>query len=240
MARLSEKQQAGLAALDVEGMAAYLRSYPAEYRENLTEDLDAFLAAVDASTYDAEGAQYQGEAGSIERMLSVEPSMQAAFISWLANRIADRKRAAQAAWNAAHPIEAAAWSAKGLAKAKRLTREEADAWIKQGTAVRDDSPELHGRGWDSDFGATFKVRALRIGTELPEGTITARRMVHDIEDGRGWRTQYLVKPRSKSAQATYERQQRIAELERSLRIDVEMLPPEQIEAIRAELARLRP
>jgi hypothetical protein len=178
--------------------------------------------------------------GSLARVLEVDEMMGgakalAAYQSWLGIRDLERKRQAESAM-LANTVEVQAWRGDKLGKPSRMPLADLDAWIKPGHHVVSEATQSRGRGFDSSMGQvgpTMSVRSFEIGTEREDGTIVAKRIV--VLDGKR-QTQYLVRPRSKTAEAKYQRQIRVAEIKHLITSD--MVGNEELHALRAELAQI--
>lgn len=106
-----------------------------------------------------------------------------------------------------------------LKKPERIPKEDADKPWKLGCFIEDENARIEGHGWDSDYGATFVLKTTPIGTEIPTGTIMGKRKL-------GGKVQYLVKPRSSSAEKKYQMKEELRHLRNRVK-DWEMSSPEQ-------------
>ena len=178
--------------------------------------------------------------GSLARVLEVDEMMGgakvlAAYQSWLGIRDLDRKRQANAAMLAS-TVEVQTWRGDKLGKPARMPITDLDTWIKPGHHVVSEATQSRGRGFDPTWGRPDRRclwRSFEIGTEREDGTIVAKRIV--VLDGKR-QTQYLVRPRNKTAEAKYQRQIRVSEIKRLIASD--MPSNDEMRALRAELAQI--
>lgn len=195
---------------------------------------DAFAAAL------ANIGEGPHQPGSLARVLTTDEMMGGAkvipaYLSWLGIRDLEHKQQAKSAMLAS-TIEVQTWRGDKLGKPTRMPIAEIDAWIKPGHHVVSEATQVRGRGFDSDMGqagSTFSVRSTEIGAEREDGTVVAKRIV--VIDGKR-QTQYLMRPRSKTAEAKYQRQLRVNEIKRLMASD--MVGNEELRALRAELAQI--
>jgi hypothetical protein len=200
----------------------------------LREALEAFVA-VPATTW--EGGSFQASVAAYETLglLWVEFHGSRAH-----QRIAELKRRERAELEAV-TYEVQTWRGDRFAPAHRVARTTVDEWFSRaGHQVigKPYQPEARG-SFDASPGdghptGGYSVKTIVIGVELPEGTVRSKRLV--VRDGKRV-IEYLVKARGQRAEAKYQRGQRIAEL-RSQLDNVDMLSPEKIKAIHAELKEL--
>ena len=195
---------------------------------------DAFISDLNAidSSPSWEGGTLRASIESDERH-SGGAKLGDVFVRWLDRRRVTEERAARQAHNDA-TVEVQIWKGGKLGKPARLLKTEVDAWIKPGCHVVTTPLDVRGSNFDSNMGPSFSVRSLETGAERDDGTVVAKRII--ALDGRR-QLQYLIKPRSKAADARRKVQLRIDEIKREL-ADTDMLRGNEIPALHAELARL--
>lgn len=210
------------------------RSYPDATPTQVEQIRGEFIQALNAidSSPAWEGGTLRATIENDERY-SGGAKLGEVFSSWLNNRAITDRRAAHEA-HLASTVEVQVWKGGKLGKPTRLPRSEINAWIKPGHHIVTESLDVRGRGFDSDFGPSFSVRSLEVGAERDDGTVASKRIV---AIGGKRQIQYLIKPRSKTAEASRKTKLRITEIKRQL-ADADMLRSDEIQALHAELAKL--
>jgi len=117
-------------------------------------------------------------------------------------------------------------------KPERIPKDEADKPWKDGCFIQEENAKIEGHGFDSDFGPTFTLRSIPIGTETPIGTIVAKRKLKG-------KIQYLIKPRSRAAEAKYQARRELEALETNLRVNLDMYSPEELQKTQERIEYLR-
>jgi hypothetical protein len=187
-----------------------------------------FLKALEDCGYDSDKPFGQGAPGSLVRMISIElgpmkdekVSITRLYQQWEYDHKREIERAVKQRYLDA-TVEVTYINSTGkLKKPERIPKEDADKPWNPGCFIEDENARIEGRGFDSDFGATFVLRTTPIGTEIPTGTVVGKRKL-------GGKVQYLVKPRSSSAEKKYQMRMELESLRRRVQ-DWEMTPPEQL------------
>lgn len=200
----------------------------AEHMPSQGDVWDEFLKALEGCGYDSDKSFGQGDPGSLARMISIDLgprkdeniSIKGLYRRWELDYKREIERAVRQRYlDATVEVRYIDRSGK-LKKPERIPKEEADTPWKPGCFIKDENARVEGRGFDSDFGATFVLKTTPIGTEIPTGTIVGKRKL-------GGRVQYLIKPRSSSAEKKYQMRVELDDLRRSVR-DWEMSSPEQL------------
>lgn len=187
-----------------------------------------FLKALEECGYDSDKPFGQGAPGSLARLISIDlgpmkdgkVSITRLYQQWEYAHKREIERAVKQRYLDA-TVEVIYIDRSGkLKKPERIPKEDADKPWKPGCFIEDENARVEGRGWDSDHGATFVLRTTPIGTEIPTGTIMGKRKL-------GGKVQYLVKPRSSSAEKKYQMREELEHLRYRVK-DWEMTPPEQL------------
>lgn len=119
-------------------------------------------------------------------------------------------------------------------KYERIPKDLAETPWKPGHLLLDESAQIQGHGFDSDFGPTLNLRSKTIGSEISQGTVVGKRIILMPDK----RVQYLIKPRSGRAEKVYQAKVRLQQIERSLLTMVDYLTPEDFRKLHEEKEKL--
>jgi hypothetical protein len=187
-----------------------------------------FLKELENCGYDSDKPFGQGEPASLARLISIDlgprkdgkVNITRLFDQWDHDYKRDlERRVKQRYLDSTVEVFYIDRSGK-LKKPERIPKEDSDKPWKPGCHIENENARVEGRGWDSDNGATFVLRTTPIGTEIPTGTIVGKRKI-------GGKIQYLVKPRSSSAEKKYQAKLELESLRQRVR-DWEMYSPEDL------------
>ena len=188
----------------------------------------------------------QGDPDSLLRWISIEagllgphpksPSPRVLYQQWDAKRQAVRAKAEHAAYlDSTYAVQL--WTGSKWGKPARIPKEDAGKPWKNGCVLLDTRTKMEGHGFDSDFGATLSTRSLVIGAEVPQGTVSSKRLVERPE---GRSTQYCIQPRSARKQKAYIATLELSDLEARLRVSSDWLTPEDRKRLQEEISALVP
>jgi len=188
-----------------------------------------------------DGAGIQGPPGSLLRSISVAaeggrvpkvPNAKELYYPWYRAREIELERAREQAYLAS-TVAVQMWAKDKWSKSVRIPKEDAQVPWKPGHLLVTTNTIMQGHGFDSSSGASFNVRSLVIGAEVPKGTVVGKRLL-------GGETQYLVKPRGGPKEKAYMAAMRLKAILGLLRGSVDMMPEKQRESLIAERDKLQP
>jgi hypothetical protein len=198
-----------------------------------------FLKEIENCGYDSDKPFGQGAPGSLARLISIDlgptkdgkVNLSRIYQGWEFDYKRELERKVKQRYLDA-TVEVIYIDRSGkLKKPERIPKEEAHTPWKPGCLIEDENARVEGRGWDSDHGATFVLRTTPIGTEIPTGTIVGKRKL-------GGKVQYLIKPRSASAEKKYLAQLELDSLRTNLRINLDNMGPDDIQKTRDRIQKL--
>lgn len=199
-----------------------------------------FIAELENTEFDDNGKFGQGAPGSLQRWISIEAgplqndpvNLKKVYQQWESDyKHAEAQRIKQRYLGST--VEVQYFSKSGSpGKPERIPKDEADKPWKDGCILQEESAKIEGHGFDRDFGPTFTLRSTSIGTETPIGTVVAKRKL-------GGKIQYLIKPRSRPAEAKYQARRELEDLESKLRVNLDMYSPEGLQKTRERIEYLK-
>lgn len=201
--------------------------------------VDEFVKELELLPFE-DGGGYQGGPGSLLRDVSIQAvenklNVRRLYDEWARVREAQLAKAVRQRYlDSTYEVTYAKGNRWG--KPERIPREDADKPWKPGMLLLDEKGRIEGRGFDDDFGPSFSLKSLPIGHEMSAGVVKAKRQ---IRTDQGLQVQYLIKPWSASGKKKYEAQKRLSWLERSLRVDRDMMSEEDAAKVHQEIDSLR-
>lgn len=220
---------------------AKLKGYGYKFGPEVESDLVEFKQKIHNLDLDPNGDVIQGEPFTLERIVTVNKGKAVdVFCEWHAdqNRAREARRAQEFLENS---VEIEEWKGEKFNKPKRIHKDDAK-WEKPGHTVVSTPLKavLDSNYHDSDMGQFYSktsTRTKKIGTELPEGTIKAKRIITPYQGAKT--VEYLVKPRSQKAEKIYQAQMRMIDLQETLQINRDMMSESEVAQIRAEIDTLK-
>lgn len=210
----------------------------AEHMPSQGDNWPIFIDALRECDYDSNGPIYQGPPASLTRLISValgpqkdKVNLTRLFQQWDDDYKRDLERRVKQRYLDS-TVEVTYFDKNGRPKKpERIPKEEAKTPWKPGCHIEEEGARIEGRGWDNDAGATFVLRTTPIGTDVPSGTIVAKRRLGGV-------VQYLIKPRSGAAEKKYQARLELESLRTQLKINLDYMGPEDIRKTHERIEKL--